>query len=1047
MRLRKKEGGQTKLGDVWKKSFNYILVFIIILVLIALLYFGLKFGITGAATINASNCSYSAVESAVNAAADNDTVVIPACPSGVNWTTTLTITKGITLQGQGIGQTVLIDGVSKGDSNCAGAGSILTFNVNSPKTFRLTGLTIRGSAPDAFGCNKGHLIIQGTSKSFRIDHVRFENQQTGGIRAYDDLWGVIDHNEFQGTHDQGVIVLHNTWGGVPYGDGSWADDSYFGTEKFIFIEDNTFTDPTPSGACALDAFGGSRVVFRYNTAGCMVNHGTESSQRFRGSRVMEIYKNNFTATPGGLTNCMFNRGGTAVFWGNNCNQNGSDSYGNSFPMINYRDTDTFSPFGSCDSSGAFDVNDATVYVSGTHNGANATSGVLTDTTKNFNTACSGGSCAGNEFSIRNTAKNWGSSISSVTTTTVTNTASVYGQGRVWDNGDTYQIRKAYPCLDQVGRGKGNLISGDTPLPAAWPNQTLEPVYQWNNTLNGVTNPVAAAAYNIHPKENRDFYNNVAMPGYTSYTYPHPLVSGAADTTAPVRSNGQPTGNLTAGTTSTAVNLTTDETATCKYSTTSGVAYSSMTNTFSTTGSTSHSTTVSGLTNGSTYNYYVRCNDTSGNFNTNDFTISFSVSAPDTTAPVRSNGQPTGNLTAGTTSTAVNLTTDETATCKYSTTSGVAYSSMTNTFSTTGSTSHSTTVSGLTNGSTYNYYVRCNDTSGNFNTNDFTISFSVNVTTDSIAPTVTLRSPENASTWSSSSTVVFTYNVSDASSITNCSLLIDNSVDQTDTTITKDSNQTFSKTLTNADHNWSVSCYDSSNNSGSSATRYLTVSVTATSAAAATGGGGGGGGGGEASVTQTITQETHPQLNIAPDAPAIIRDFDPELGIKQAHIEVNNEALDVKVTVSKYDEKPAEVTVSKTGRVYRYLQIETENLNEKLNKAIITIQVERLWAAENGLEKESIAVFKFDPDYEVWNELVTTFDDEDDSYYYYDVELDSFSYFAISEKTIAEIAGEERDLTWLWIFIGVVVWVLAAVILIIFLRKRAENRRYIGSYSS
>jgi hypothetical protein len=52
----------------------------------------------------------------------------------------------------------------------------------------------------------------------------------------------------------------------------------------------------------------------------------------------------------------------------------------------------------------------------------------------------------------------------------------------------------------------------------------------------------------------------------------------------------------------------------------------MTNTFTTTGGTSHSRLITGLTNGQTYNYYVRCNDTAGNFNTNDYAISFSVAA-------------------------------------------------------------------------------------------------------------------------------------------------------------------------------------------------------------------------------------------------------------------------------------------------------------------------------------------------------------------------------------------------------------------------------------
>jgi hypothetical protein len=203
------------------------------------------------------------------------------------------------------------------------------------------------------------------------------------------------------------------------------------------------------------------------------------------------------------------------------------------------------------------------------------------------------------------------------------------------------------------------------------------------------------------------------------------VAQAADTTPPVRSNGAPTGTLTAGTIQTTLSLTTDENAVCRYATTAGVAYASMPSTFATTGGTAHTTSVSGLTNGGTYSFFVRCQDPVGNANTNDFAISFSVGQPaDTTPPVRSSGAPTGTLAAGTTQTTLSLATNENASCRYATTAGVAYASMPSAFATTGGAAHSTTVSGLTNGGSYSFFVRCQDPAGNANLNDFTISFSV-----------------------------------------------------------------------------------------------------------------------------------------------------------------------------------------------------------------------------------------------------------------------------------------------------------------------------------
>ena len=98
--------------------------------------------------------------------------------------------------------------------------------------------------------------------------------------------------------------------------------------------------------------------------------------------------------------------------------------------------------------------------------------------------------------------------------------------------------------------------------------------------------------------------------------------------------------------------------------------------------------------------------------------------PASMPPVRMNRQPTGVLPAGTSQTNLSLTTDESATCRYATTAGVAYGSMPNTFSSTGGTAHSTLVSGLVDGTSYSYYVRCQDGTGNANPDDFVITFSV-----------------------------------------------------------------------------------------------------------------------------------------------------------------------------------------------------------------------------------------------------------------------------------------------------------------------------------
>lgn len=111
-----------------------------------------------------------------------------------------------------------------------------------------------------------------------------------------------------------------------------------------------------------------------------------------------------------------------------------------------------------------------------------------------------------------------------------------------------------------------------------------------------------------------------------------------DTTAPTLSNGAPSGSLSAGVTVATLSLDTDVASTCKYDTVASTAYASMTGTFDTTGGTTHSESVTGLSVG-TQNYYVRCIDALSNANTSDFTISFTVVA----AVAASSGNSSGSV--------------------------------------------------------------------------------------------------------------------------------------------------------------------------------------------------------------------------------------------------------------------------------------------------------------------------------------------------------------------------------------------------------------------
>jgi uncharacterized protein YjiK len=177
-----------------------------------------------------------------------------------------------------------------------------------------------------------------------------------------------------------------------------------------------------------------------------------------------------------------------------------------------------------------------------------------------------------------------------------------------------------------------------------------------------------------------------------------------DNTAPSRSSGAPTGTLVYTTTSTTLSLTTNETATCKYSTDSGTAYGSMTD-FDTTSGTSHSTSVSGLTSNTSYTYYVKCQDTRSNTNASDYSISFSV-ATDDEVPIISS---ISSGTPDTSSATITWTTNENSSTYVS--YGLTSALGTNTTETDTSprvTNHSKSLTNLVACTTYYYKVRSKD---------------------------------------------------------------------------------------------------------------------------------------------------------------------------------------------------------------------------------------------------------------------------------------------------------------------------------------------------
>lgn len=85
------------------------------------------------------------------------------------------------------------------------------------------------------------------------------------------------------------------------------------------------------------------------------------------------------------------------------------------------------------------------------------------------------------------------------------------------------------CIDQIGVGRGALLSGFSPSLPEWPGQIDDPAYAWNNRVNGKVSPPISPTPTV-VRMGRDVIHS-PKPGYTPYTYPHPLTATSETTSS------------------------------------------------------------------------------------------------------------------------------------------------------------------------------------------------------------------------------------------------------------------------------------------------------------------------------------------------------------------------------------------------------------------------------------------------------------------------------------------------------------------------------------
>lgn len=267
-----------------------------------------------AATINAISCSQFDVQTAINSAADGDTVVIP--DGTCTWSSGITVDqssspKTLTIQGQ---NACSVDAKDR-PTSCPTTitNFALSYTGLEGKAFRLSNFGITG------GTATDLIYIDGTGKSWRIDHIYFNTVTSTSRIIYiheEDTgtgytYGLIDSNTIINPGNNFIhLQSANNYG--------WMRSLDLGGPDALYFENNTYTMSAENASIAItDSNGPGRFVIRYNdiTDGWIQAHDAIVGN-FRGVRKWEIYNNTFTYDANGNWWVTQPRGGTGVMFNN-----------------------------------------------------------------------------------------------------------------------------------------------------------------------------------------------------------------------------------------------------------------------------------------------------------------------------------------------------------------------------------------------------------------------------------------------------------------------------------------------------------------------------------------------------------------------------------------------------------------------------------------------------------------------------------------------------------------------------------------------------------
>ena len=117
------------------------------------------------------------------------------------------------------------------------------------------------------------------------------------------------------------------------------------------------------------------------------------------------------------------------------------------------------------------------------------------------------------------------------------------------------------------------------------------------------------------------------------------------------------------------------------------------------------------------------------------------------------------------------------------------------------------------------------------------------------------------------------------------------------------------------------------------------------------------------------------------------------------IKINGEINEkLKLEVKELQNKPGKIK-GLDKKVYKYLEIITEEEIEQVNRVVIQFKVDKKWLEENEAEITDVVLNRYIENN--WEEIPITYIDSKGDYVYYTAEINGFSYFAVSLKFIKE----------------------------------------------